>query len=426
MPVVARVRKSGTVYYVVNYFAGRQRWERVGLDRLEAERRDAAMKREIARGVYVPKGAPTVGGFAKDWFRTRTNRTVSHEQSLFDNHIARRCPWFTALRLLDVRAMHVARLVAEVKAPYIGFDEARRSSRAGKIVQLSPKSADLAFGVVRIMFRDARILEKMTRNPFEQLPRETFRFRTRRRVPYTAAEVRALTTNDRIAPVARMLSWLLFFTGMRLGEACGRRFRDWDRVPKPLGSLNVCSQWDGQPLKTEKTIGDAPRLVPVHHELARALDEWRSVGFEREFGRPPTPDDFIIPCRAHRLGCYTRSAAYKLFRRACEAAGVIAHSVHSARHTFISLARRDGADKGWLRRVTHNDKGDVFDQYVGSEWDPMCEAVSCFMRSRPPTIPTSFQRVASQNRKPVDVDIQWIHTVHECSTKNTAGSFGSG
>jgi hypothetical protein len=35
------------------------------------------------------------------------------------------------------------------------------------------------------------------------------------------------------------------------GEACGRRWRDLDRNARPLASLHVATQYDGEPLKTD-------------------------------------------------------------------------------------------------------------------------------------------------------------------------------
>jgi integrase-like protein len=48
------------------------------------------------------------------------------------------------------------------------------------------------------------------------------------------------------------------------------------------------------------------------------------------------------------------------------------------RHTFITIARREGARKDVLERITHNAHGDIVDQYTHWDWAPLCEAVSCF------------------------------------------------
>jgi hypothetical protein len=163
---------------------------------------------------------------------------------------------------------------------------------------------------------------------------------------------------------------LAFFTGMREGEVCGIRWRDWDPSSTPLGALTVQGQYDRQPLKT-----DRPRIVPVHPALAWMLERWRATGFELIHCRRPRPDDPIVPNRAGET--HSKSSAYKQWRRACEAVGVSNRSLHSTRHTFITTCRRGGARKDYLERVTHNAAGDIVDTYTRFEWDPLCEAVLC-------------------------------------------------
>jgi integrase len=132
-------------------------------------------------------------------------------------------------------------------------------------------------------------------------------------------------------------------------------------------------------LKTEEVTGDASRTVPVHPVLERALDGWWKKGFELVFCRKPTSEDFIVPCRSRELRNHTKSSAYKMFRRACELVGVEPHTLHSTRHTFITLARRDRARVDVLEQVTHNAKGATIDAYTHWQWEPLCEAVRCFM-----------------------------------------------
>ena len=75
--------------------------------------------------------------------------------------------------------------------------------------------------------------------------------------------------------------------------------------------------------------------------------------------RAPLPDDYIVPYVSARApkGFYTRSIYYKAFRAACAAAGVRARSLHSTRHTMVTMARRGGADRQVLSKITHNAKG---------------------------------------------------------------------
>src|SRR6185312_15154889 len=264
------------------------------------------------------------------------------------------------------RVRHVQRLVAELKVT-IG-------KATGKV--LSPKSVSNVYGAFRTMVQQARVDELLDVDPCV-LPRGTIARKTKHaRAPYPRADVRTLTTDERIDPDQRVWNAIAFFTGMRMGEVCGRRWRDWDREALPLGCLTVATQYDGQPLKTEKHQDEAPRKVPAHPELAHLLEQWWAEGFEMVYGRKPTPDDFIVPNRDG--GVRSRSTAYKSWCKACDAVGVTNLSAHSTRHTFITLARRGGARPDVLERVTHNASGSIVDQYTHWEWEPLCETVIGF------------------------------------------------
>jgi hypothetical protein len=47
------------------------------------------------------------------------------------------------------------------------------------------------------------------------------------------------------------------------------------------------------------------------------------------------------------------------------------------------LARRGGARKDVLERITHNASGDIIDRYTTFDWLPLCEAVSCLKIREP-------------------------------------------
>jgi len=226
------------------------------------------------------------------------------------------------------------------------------------------------------MIHQARVDELVATDPCV-LPRGVLQRKSKRtRLPYEPEHVLALTTDSRLAPDRLVWNALAFYTGMREGEVCGRRWRDWDRAARPLGCLTVATQYNDQPLKTERHRDDKPRKVPVHPELAQILKAWWSEGFELVFARRPTADDFIVPNRDGEP--HSRSSAYKAWRRSCGIVGIDNRSLHSTRHTFITIARRQGARKDVLERITHNAHGDIVDQYTHWDWAPLCEAVSCF------------------------------------------------
>lgn len=365
MAIVARQHKSGIVYWVVFTWEKKPVWERVGGEKREAERMNRRRLAEVRSGTYVPpsaRRATTNRQYLRDWLKKRTNRSREDERRWIENYVLTR-PWFADESLMEIRPRHLMQLIAELKTTV--------SLATGKT--LAGKSISNIYGVLRTAYRDATIAEMMPSDPCV-LPHGMFARKARRRpAPYSADEAKALIRCEKLPPDERIWIALAFLTGMREGEVCGRRWKDWARDGDPLGAIEVHSQYDDQPLKTDDGDADRPRMVPVHPDLAGALTWWWSVGFELVFCRKPTLEDFVVP---HRKGkAHTKSTAYKMWRRACVAAGVENRTLHSTRRTFISLARRGGARKDVVEKITHNAAGDIVDLYTTWDWAPLCEAV---------------------------------------------------
>jgi integrase len=367
MAVVARKRKHKVIYYVTFTFDGERVWELAGTDKTEAKRLERRRVREVANGTYAgltPSPSTTVLKYAERWLKSRKNRTAKTEATQLRRHVLSR-KWFASVRVEDAEPRHAVRLVEELKATV--------SETTGK--PLSQKTISNIVGILSTMFRDAEI-EGLTGRRVMLLPKQILRRAPRKdaRSAYEAEEVRAMLTSTRVNPAARMFAALAFMTGMREGEICGRRWRDLDDGPTPLACLTVSSQYDDRPLKTEwGSKGEHPRKVPVHPALGAALGWWKRDGFRAVYGRDPTPADFIV-CRRGERG-HTRSTAYKMWRKACQDAGIRNRSLHSTRHTFVSLCRRGGASKDVLEQVTHNASGEIIDQYTHREWEELCAAV---------------------------------------------------
>ena len=92
-------------------------------------------------------------------------------------------------------------------------------------------------------------------------------------------------------------------------------------------------------MKGTKT--ENPREMPVHPTLAQILASWRDSGFEHLTGRPPQPDDPIVPSRR---GAYRNvNSSLRRFHEDLERIGLRVRRQHGVRRTFISIARADGA-----------------------------------------------------------------------------------
>jgi integrase len=361
----SRKRAGGKIVHYASFmYQGVQRTELVGTDKREAERVEAQRKREIREGTYTPgqrTGAISAAEYSKSWGSARKNRTANDDRQRLRDYFVRHVgPKIRMHEFGEPEALRFVRWLAELVA------KGEIAARTGRHIR----------GVVRTMFRDAKLEGVVAVDPLAGLPRKLLPKPPRRaRNVYTCEEVARLLHDERIPLTSRALVALMLYMGVREGEACGRRWRDWDRGVTPLGSMNVATQYNDEPLKT-----DNARKVPVHPDLARLLASWWDGGFELTFRRRPTPDDFIVPNRHPRTdggGAHTKSSAYKAMGRACEVAEVRFEGCHLTRHTMITWARRGGARSDVLERVTHNAAGAIIDQYTHFDWAPLCEAVAC-------------------------------------------------
>ncbi len=358
MSVIAKKRAKGTTYYVETWWNKKAWREHAGTDKRQAERLDAQRKREVAAGTFEPTrvaAAPkTVAEVAEAWGAERANVSASDDRRNLRRFTA--LPDFAGLHVADVRPRHVIAALAALK-------------RDGKV---TAKTLQNAYGTMRTMFRDAQIQELVTTNPCV-LPRGYFADdEATEREAYTRTEATILLAHHAIPEPIRVLTALCLLAGMRLGEAAGRRWRDLDTQPTPLWALDVGSQYGGRALKTKKR-----RVAPVHPDLQAILERWGRIGFVELTGHLPTPDDFIVPNVSPwaRVAHHTKSTFNKAFVAGCAAAGIPNKTLHSTRHTMITLARRGGGDKAVLSKVTHNAKGDIVDRYTHRDWAELCEAV---------------------------------------------------
>jgi integrase len=355
MAVVPRKRKGGKVMYGVltSWPGGKPHWELVGPNKREAEALDRQRKREVKDGTFRPgemTGESSVAAYAALWLAGRTNRAADLDRVAMRGHVLSRS-WFANLPMSDVRPKHVLKLIAELKAQGT----------------LAPKTITNLMALVRVMFRDAAIEEVVAASPYV-VPRGVLKRSGKKRAPYTPAEFELLVS-EVVGERERVWNALAFFLGLRLGEVCGLRWGDYDLLPKPLGAMNVVRQYVDSVLKTER-----PRVAPVHPFLAEVLRAWRAR-WSLHFLRQPGPDDAIVPVADGSP--MTRSSAYKMWLRSCKAAGVDNRSVHSTRHTFITLTQRGGADRRIVELITHNPKQEIIDVYTTRDWSEFCAVVLC-------------------------------------------------
>ena len=366
MALIEKKRVHQTTYYVVLSWKGQRYEENAGTDKRKAESLHRKRKREIKNGTYQPpkrRQHQKFGPFAKAVARGWRNRSADNERDLLDNHVfCERRSWLLEMALPEIHPRDMLHFVEQIRA------EGR----------LAEKSISTVYSLVIRIFKVAVFEGLISQSPCK-LPKGAVTWKSQnRRFPYPAHEAQALMCDPAVAPDARMFNMLAFYTGMREGEVCGRRWRDWNLNAQPLSSLDVTTQYDDQPLKGDERGKTRPRKIPVHPDLMAALAEWWANGFALIYLRAPTRDDFIVPQRRLKGTIpHTKNSAYYRFKCALEATGLKSRTLHATRNTFVSLARNGGAIKEHLERITHNASGDTVDDYTTWEWLPICRAMLC-------------------------------------------------
>lgn len=375
-----RVYRSGRRTYWIDFrLASGERVQERGGDTIEEAVLLLRQRREaVDRGTFRPgvgSGQQTIETFALHWLELRRAegvRSAKREEQILRLHIV---PAIGAIRLCELRPRDVAAWIRDMEAA----------------ATLSPKSIRNAHGVLSALLARARFDELIADNPAKALPRGVLPKNARRRQvsAWGRAELETLISDERIPEDRRVAYTIAAFTGTRLGEIAGLRWRDLDTAARPLWRWSLRTQYDGRPLKTEH-----PRDVPIHPELRRVLAAWKLDGWVRFMCRPgPTPDDFVVPRhpslharRPQHLRTPFHSEASlgaKAVHRHAAKVGIDAteRDFHSFRRAMITIARTDGARVDVLERVTHNAAGAVIDGYTYFGWEALCEAVSCIRLS---------------------------------------------
>ncbi|MBV8761509.1 MAG: site-specific integrase [Deltaproteobacteria bacterium] len=283
--------------------------------------------------------------------------------------------------MADLRPRHIREFVEKLKVTKKKRQVRRDGSLTGEEGEtIAPRTVLHIYGTLRSMLNDAVADEVIPSSPCilkDKLPEKKDKDRTwRRTAVFTRDEVQTIISADpqHIPEDRRVMYAIMFLGAMRFGEAAAVTWRDYDAAATPLGKLVVEKSYSSKLKKVKTTKTDNPREMPVHPTLAKILAAWKLEGFERFMGRPPKPEDLIVPSRQKR----PRNANHMLrrFHEDLERVGLRARRQHDARRTFISIARADGARPDILRWATHGPTGDIVDDYTTLPWPTLCEEVA--------------------------------------------------
>jgi integrase len=313
-------------------------------------------------------GPVTVRAWAKRWLKDRRVagvRDADNDESRLELHVL---PELGERLLEDVQPRHLDGL-----------------AKAWAAALKAPRTRRNIYSVVKALFRDAKIAGLYdTPDPCILTHRQLGKVRDgprfhRSEAVFTREELELLVRDERVPQDRRVWYALLGLGMLRTGEAAGLR---WSKVQAadPLGRLVIDTSYDHGRTKTED-----PRWMPAHQALAAILAEWKLGGWARALGRPPGPEDLVVPVtpepprkgRVKEPGSMRdKNYARKRMVRDLVKLELRHRRAHDLRRTGISLARSDGADKETLRWGTHAPPATVMDLYTTFEWQAVCREVA--------------------------------------------------
>jgi integrase len=316
----------------------------------------------------IPVGELTVKAYGEKWLKARPGHGVStaadearrlrlHAWSTIGHHL-----------LKEIRTRHIRDLIRGLS---------RKKSARG--TPLAPRTVRHVYATLHTMFREAVVDELLSTNPCvvskEDLPAKKDNDPTwRQGAIFTRDEAEQLFSDPRIPEDRRVVNALELLAGLRSGEDSALSWKHYDAAAQPLGMLTVSLNWDSRQKKLTTTKTEVVRRVPVHPTLAKVLAAWKLGGWAGLFGRPPGPEDLIIPNRdgANRNG----QRAVRRFHEDLARLGLRQRRKHDCRRTFISLARADGARGEILKWVTHGPPRNIMDEYTTLPWEALCAEVA--------------------------------------------------
>lgn len=321
----------------------------------------------------------SVAEYLDAWRKRQTYTTVDDDRDRIARYIVPAV--LGRMPLADVRPKHLASFVEHLKT--------LPSQRGGT---LAPRTVRNVCSILQRAFARATVDEVFEVSPWEIVAKAGVLPEIADKTPgaragwkYTRREVELLISDPRVPPDRHALYALLFLTGARLGEVAALRWSDYDAKAQPLGRITIARAVRSRSRKVKGTKTGAIKLAPAHPVLADVLAEWKREGFPAMFRREPKADDWIVPNKLGRARA--ASASHQALESDLRRLGLPTDrgmQQHSARRTFVSLARSDGARGDILKWVTHAPPRGDFDGYTDPEWDALCREVGKLRIARIP------------------------------------------
>ena len=333
--VKRKTKSGGTVWGVVvnrdrDPVTGSRRRTRHGSYKTRSEAQSALRRilTEIDSGVFVERTDLTVGEYITNvWWPAHTPTIRANTASSYGRVIAAHIiPGLGSVRLQKLTPAMLTAFYGRLSS---GEDSGRDP--------LSAKSVRHVHVIVRRALADAVLWGYLSKNPADAAkpPRveKTKKFET-----WTADQLRRFL--DHVAGTGwEALFTLLATTGMRRSEAMGLWWSDIDWDNARLSIVRTYLNVGGKPAVSEPKTGSSARSISLDIHTIEVLRNHRRQAVEQALATGMTMSDFVfankgIPIKPDRV---TRT-----FTRLTEAAGLPHIRLHDLRHTWATLALRNG------------------------------------------------------------------------------------
>jgi len=333
--------KRGNAYYIVYRFGGRQKWERIGLSRRQAEKVLVERVNLINKGAYREPKRISFADFADKWLEDYASVRVKPSTLVRYIRIIR-CdlkPFFGQMELSQISAELVQSFVAGM---------IKQKHRTKNRARWSPKTILHDLVLLKSMFKRAVILGYIHESPAQYVERP--KVEDKEMDFLTPEEIELFF--DNVTPKFRPLFMTAVMTGLRRGELLGLQ---WGDIDWNAGLLHVRRSLYKGTFVTPKS-SRSRRAVTMSPELARCLKE-------HKIACPPSKDDLVF-CTELGTAIDADNLVHREFLPALRRAGLRKIRFHDLRHTFTALLIATGENVKYIQyQLGHASIQTTLDRY---------------------------------------------------------------
>lgn len=335
------IKKRGNTYSIIYRVGGKQKWERVGLSRRDAEEVLVERMNLINKGAYREPKKMSFADFADKWLEDCASVRVKPSTLVRYRRIIR-CdlkPAFGQMQLSQISAELVQSFVSGML---------KQRHRTKNRPRWSTKTVLHNVVLLKSMLKQAVIWGYIHENPAQYVERPKVEHRE---MDFLTPEEIGLFL-DNVTPRFRPLFATAVMTGLRRGELLGLR---WGDVDWNAGLIHVRRSLYKGSFVTPKS-SRSRRAVTMSPKLALCLKE-------HKLACPPSQDDLVF-CTQSGSFLDADNLVHREFLPALRRAGLRKIRFHDLRHTFTALLIAAGENPKYIQsQLGHASIQTTMDRY---------------------------------------------------------------